>query len=378
MAVESHPVILVIDDEIGPRESLRMLFKNDYEVVCASSVDEGISELRARRPDLIIMDIRMPGKSGIDGLKEVRAVDDQVSVVMLTGYGALETAQQALRLGANDYINKPFDTKDMQKIVERYVQRSRLERRRGRMLQDLKEMNAKLVTDLANKEHMASLGQTSVELMHDLRNPLTVVSGYMDLLMHEIQKTVQMNGQAADYLDVIEQNVRRCVELSHMWQNVRHAKDTAFGKTSLSQVLDDVRALCQPLALSESVDIAFSIDVGDTPIHGIGPQLVRAIHNLISNAIHASSPDGRAVDVQGRIVGDNVEIVVRDYGCGMSADVLARVFEPYFSTRKEQDGTGLGMHITRKIIEEHKGTIDVQSEPDKGTTVTVRLPTMKD
>jgi len=119
--------VLVIDDERGPRESLRMLLNRTYRVECADSVDHGLDSMRQELPDIIIMDIRMPGKTGIDGLREIRKVDEHVSVVMLTGYATLETAQQALRLGANDYLNKPFDTNEMMSVVSRYIQRTRIE-----------------------------------------------------------------------------------------------------------------------------------------------------------------------------------------------------------------------------------------------------------
>ena len=93
--------ILVIDDEIGPRESLRILLKNEFDVHCADSVDLGMQLLREHEPDTFIMDIRMPGMSGIEGLRAIRAIDTNVSVIMLTGFGALETAQEAIRLGAS-------------------------------------------------------------------------------------------------------------------------------------------------------------------------------------------------------------------------------------------------------------------------------------
>jgi len=224
--------VLVIDDELGPRESLRMLLKNDCDVTCTSSVDEGMGVLRGgATPDLIIMDIRMPGKTGIEGLREIRNVDPLVSIVMLTGFGSLETAQDALRLGANDYINKPFDTKKMQEVVRRYSERTRLERKRSRMLGELRDMNTRLINDLADKDHLASLGQTSSEFVHDLRNPLTIVSGYVDLLTQEIEKSKSMDGHTSEYLDVIDKNVRRCCDLSRMWQ--KFGKDTAMTFTPL-------------------------------------------------------------------------------------------------------------------------------------------------
>src|SRR4051795_6775451 len=122
------PQILVIDDEMGPRESLRMLLKTDYDVHTADCVEAGIKLLKEKNPDTIVMDIRMPGVSGIEGLRQIREIDPHLSVIMLTGFGALDTAKEALRLGANDYISKPFDAREMREVIGRNVERTRIHR----------------------------------------------------------------------------------------------------------------------------------------------------------------------------------------------------------------------------------------------------------
>ena len=126
--ISERPQILVIDDEMGPRESLRMLLKPNYTVHTADCVETGIRLLREKHPDTIVMDIRMPGATGIEGLRRIREIDPNLSVIMLTGFGALETAQEALRLGANDYISKPFDAREMQEVIGRNVERTRVHR----------------------------------------------------------------------------------------------------------------------------------------------------------------------------------------------------------------------------------------------------------
>ena len=163
--------ILVVDDEIGPRESLRMLLKNTHEVFLADHVDAGLEMLKEHKPDLVILDIRMPGKSGIQGLQELRKIDPVVSVVMLTGFGALDTARQAIQLGANDYLKKPFDTKEIMKVIRENIERTHLARKQAHVTEDLRNLNTELVNELTVKEHMACLGHASAEFVHDLRNP---------------------------------------------------------------------------------------------------------------------------------------------------------------------------------------------------------------
>src|SRR5213082_4158402 len=184
--------VLIIDDEIGPRESLRMLLKPSYQVHTAENVETGLQLLQEKRPDTIVMDIRMPGMNGIDGLRKIREIDPHLSVIMFTGFGALETAQEALRLGANDYINKPFDAVQMREVISRNVERTRAHRKSVEAAQEIKELNQRLMGELAQRERLASLGQASAEFVHDLSNPLTIVWGYVQLLA----KKLEQNGDA--------------------------------------------------------------------------------------------------------------------------------------------------------------------------------------
>lgn len=379
----TKPTVLIIDDDLGPRESLRILLLKDYEVVCAESVDDGIRLLQEQRPELVIMDIRMPGKTGIEGLREIREIEPHVAVVMLTGFGALETAQEALRLGATDYVTKPFDTGDMEQLVHRYTQQTILERRRTSMLKELGDVNSRLVEDLADKEKMASLGASSSELMHDLRNPLTIVSGYVELLSQQLEGTRDAMGQdydqVAGLMDVIGQNVQRCCELSRMWQHLGDGTILDYRPTDVSRVIQDLRAGAAPLASTENTEIRYDVaGTDDLQVMGNRGQLLRALHNVVSNAVHATAgrPQG-CVTVRARGEGDRVGFTVEDNGCGMPAAVLEKIFQPYFTTKAESKGTGLGMVIARKIVEEHGGSINVESEPGRGTTVSIQLTMLR-
>src|SRR5438132_13990907 len=140
-----QPKVLIIDDEMGPRESLRMLLKPNYQVHTADNVELGLQLLQEKAPDAIVMDIRMPGTNGIDGLRKIREIDPHLSVIMLTGFGALETAQEALRLGANDYISKPFDAGEMREVIGRNVERTRVQRASENASSEIKELNARLL-----------------------------------------------------------------------------------------------------------------------------------------------------------------------------------------------------------------------------------------
>src|SRR5947199_2383263 len=146
-AAAELPQVVIIDDEMGPRESLRMLLKPNYQVHTAENVETGLALVREIHPDVIISDIRMPGTSGIDGLRRIREIDPHVAVIMLTGFGALDTAKEALRLGANDYISKPFDAREMREVIGRNVERTRLHRTTLHASEEIKGLNNRLLKE---------------------------------------------------------------------------------------------------------------------------------------------------------------------------------------------------------------------------------------
>jgi signal transduction histidine kinase len=372
------PQVLVIDDEMGPRESLRMLLKPNYDVHTADSVEAGIRLLQEKQPDAVITDIRMPGTNGIDGLARIREIDPHVAVIMLTGFGALETAQKALRLGANDYINKPFDAHEMRDVVSRNVERTRVNRTGESAAAEIRELNNRLLKELAQKERLASLGQASAEFVHDLGNPLTIVWGYVQLLAKKLElseKGHSLDGvSSAKELNIIEQNVRLCRELLTMWQSYGSVEAAPLKTISVCDIVRAVLKGAGSIAAQNGVELTSEISDDPCLLLGDSLQIMRAIQNVIINAVQASA------DTHGKVIVSclrkefYVDVRVEDTGEGIPAEQLPKIFEPYFTTKQTKSGTGLGLYITKKVIEDHHGSIKVDSTPQVGTTFTIRLP----
>ncbi|MCZ7591914.1 MAG: hybrid sensor histidine kinase/response regulator [Kiritimatiellae bacterium] len=370
--------VLVIDDELGPRESLRILLKNEYEVFCANSVMAGMELLRERDPDVVVMDIRMPGKSGIEGLREIRALDKDIAVIILTGFGALETAQEAMRLGASDYLKKPFDTREMMDVIRHNVQRTAFNRKRAGAERELQELNARLTVELEKKDRLASLGHASAELVHDLRNPLTVILGYVQILGEDLaQARATQNGTGeggSEYVELIEQNVQRCREIVETWQDLGRDTKRSFAKISPADLLREIVDSQRPLFAARHAAIQLSLDDLDSEINGDRVQLGRALRNIVGNAVDALPPAAGQVFVTGGVRGDKYCVWVKDNGCGISAEDAGKMFDAYYSTKAPRKGTGLGLFITKRVIEDHGGTIEVDSVVGKGTEMRVILP----
>jgi len=371
------PQVLVIDDEMGPRESLRMLLKPNYQVYTADCVDAGIKLLREKQPDAVITDIRMPGASGIEGLRRIREIDPHVAVIMLTGFGALETAQEALRLGANDYIAKPFDAREMREVIGRNVERTRLHRTGVNAAEEIKELNSRLLKELAQKERLASLGQASAEFVHDLGNPLTIVWGYVQLLAKKLEQSEKENGaksQNAKELQIIEQNVRLCRELLTMWQSYGSVEAAPHKPISVSAIVREVVKGVTGMAAQNGVELKSNLCEDACTLLGDSTQMTRAIQNVIINAVQAAGEKKGAVTVSCLRKDFYVDVRVEDTGHGITPAQMAKIFDPYFTTKQGKSGTGLGLYITKKVVEDHNGSIKVDSTPEVGTRFTIRLP----
>jgi signal transduction histidine kinase len=371
------PKILVIDDEVGPRESLRMLLKPDYNVQTADCVEAGLKLLKEKQPDTIVMDIRMPGMTGIEGLRKIREIDPHLSVIMLTGFGALETAKEALRLGANDYISKPFDAGEMREVIGRNVERTRVQRASENASSEIKELNARLLKQLAQKERLASLGQASAEFVHDLGNPLTIVWGYVQLLAKKLERSEEGGAEKAasiKELNIIEQNVRLCRELLTMWQSYGSVEASPHKPISVSAILREVIKGVSAVAAQSGLELQANVCEDECLLMGDSVQINRAIQNVIVNAIQASADKKGPVLVDCTRKDFYVDIRVEDSGSGIEPSQMNKIFDPYFTTKQGKSGTGLGLYITKKVVEDHNGSIKVDSTLGVGTTFTIRLP----
>ncbi|MCZ6674877.1 MAG: response regulator [Verrucomicrobia bacterium] len=369
------PNVLVIDDELGPRESLRYLLGEEFEVDVSDRVEGGLEKLSQKTYDAIIMDIRLPSMNGIEGLAKVREIDQDVSIIMLTGYGNLETAQEAIKLGANEYVTKPFDIHKMLETVKKHTRESNLRRKRGFMLKEVQKMNDILKGQLEERESMASWGKASARLVHDLSSPLTAILGYSSLLLHEVKNAsdgqdVPMENALA-YAETLERNANYCRELAQSWKEVCKGNNNS----EVFSILDAVRKVKADIFFD---DKNILVDGDDSlTVSGSISEISRLFQNLIRNALEAkSSEQNDPVTVQVTVESGDDEAIVTivDNGCGMNQDTIGQMQQGNFTTKGE-NGTGLGFIICKRIVEAHDGAITVNSEEGLGTTITFSLKT---
>jgi signal transduction histidine kinase len=368
--------LLVIDDELGPRESLRFLFKDVYDVTCVDSVNKGVEELKKSPPDCIITDIKMPGKTGLQGLKEIRVIDPHVSIIMLTGFGSLETAQEAIRHGATDYLKKPFDTDELREVVAGYINRTKITRKRVVATEHLESLTAQLQEQLDAKEEMASLGEESAEFVHDLGNPLSIINGYVQILINDItDKKNQDKELNISYLAQIEKSVLRCRDMLILWRERSKRVGSSIKKLPLGDLVTEVAVNAQTLAAEKFAQVHLIKGPADCLIEGDNIQIFRAIQNIVGNAIEALPASGGVLNICWRVDGRRSLVEVEDNGGGFPPEKIADLQKKYYTTKDESGGMGLGLFITKNIVEAHGGSLILANNAaGTGAFVTLAFP----
>lgn len=361
------PPVLVVDDEYGPRESIAFSLGGEFAVETAERAKEAFAKLRAKTFAAVVLDIRMPEMDGIKALEELRKIDPHVSVIMLTGYGTLLTAQQAMLAGANQYLRKPPDIPELIEAVRKQTQATRLRRAQAKLAQDAMESNAALKQEIERNEPQIWQARASVELVHDLNNPLTVVIGYASLLADEARAISRRDPEAAkkliDYSAMVEKAAEYCHHLSENWRQAAK-KAPQFTRVNLVSVVEEVRQVI--FFGNAAIQTAGE---GEAWVRGSRFELMRVFQNVFKNSLEAGTTK---LTVSFATRDGHVEMAVSDNGAGMDPEKLKRALHGGYSTKA--NGTGLGLSICRHLAGTHGATFHVESTPGKGTTVRLSFP----
>src|SRR3984885_14757556 len=187
--------LLIVDDEEGPRQSLRVVFKEDYNLLMANDGARAIELAKQNKIDVAITDIRMVGMSGVELLEHLKAVDAGIEVIMLTAYETVDTLRLALRLGACDYLNKPFDISTMRKAVTSAMERRSLGEEIRNNGQQLQELQKELQNQKMAEEITRTRGEIYASSIHDIKGPRTVIPGFIQLMNQRIGARHTVEGE---------------------------------------------------------------------------------------------------------------------------------------------------------------------------------------
>ena len=400
-APNERPTLLIVDDEEGPRQSLNVLFKGTYNILLADSGPAALAAAEGRKIDVAVLDIRMDGMTGTELLGKLKARDPLLEVIMLTAYETMDTAKEAIRGGACDYLTKPFEISVVRDAIGNAVARRRLADRLSGSSLRLIELQHEL-NDISLREELARTQNEIYEsVMHDIGSPLTAISVLIQILNQDLAST----RGAADpkmvhtQLQKVDQQVGRCIALSRRYLDYARQRASGQNEVMVNQSLRDVYELvaANPAARGNTVEITpMQVDL-KAAINGT--DLIQILINLVVNALQ-STPQPHHVKLsadylvspltEDELGGGSDEVViggdrfineaplvvvhVEDDGDGMSPEIMAKIFAPYFSTKAPGKGTGLGLVIVARLLGNAHGLLRVNSAVGTGTRFSLYIP----
>lgn len=366
--------ILVIDDEPGIRSGVTRILRNfrvdypfmeeafDFEVQEAATGETGIELIEAGKPDILLLDNKLPGIQGVEVLEYIRKRQMNIIVVMITSYASLELAVKATSDGAYDFIPKPFTPQELKSSIENITKRVFLRKMTNKLQESGKQIRFQFLSVLS----------------HELKAPLNSIEGYLQMI-----KERQSGQDIASYDYMVDRMLERIKSMRLLILDLLDLTkvESGKGKRDIREIdlMETARtAIDTMMPYSIQKDIRLNLH-GNGPVNVMadGEEMEIIFNNLISNAIKYNKEGGK-VDCTLSRSEDCVEILVEDTGIGMNPEDISRIFDDFVRIKSEKTrnitGSGLGLAIVKKLIENYRGMIEVTSQPDQGSKFKVKLP----
>lgn len=379
------PNVLLVDDEASLRLTMGEFLKRaGFSVFTAADYDSAVI-YNAQDLDVAIIDINLPGKSGIQLLQKLCSAETYLPVIMITGEPNLSVMPEIVRAGAYDFLAKPIVKEVLLKAVARAAEKKRLTDDKLRLQQEIKrhaeeletrvaERTAELVEthkQLVSQERIAALGRAAAQVAHEVKNPL---AGLLLYSLHLKSKADNFSESQTYLVDKIVETINHLN--SRVEQILGFARPVSLNlhTGNLNKIIDDVLELLEPQLTAKKIEVRLSMSeqaayatLDEASIRG-------ALMNLLLNAIEAM-PEGGVLSIASARTDRSLQLEITDTGPGIDEEKAKKIFEPFYTTKA--GGLGLGMPYAKKIIEQHGGTISLNSRPGEGTTIIVVLPAVQ-
>lgn len=359
--METKLKVAVVDDEPHARLLIKDILGEAYETREAESVLSALDLFSEWIPDIILSDIKMPGEDGISLLKKCKSQFPDVPVILITGHADKAIALEALKEGAFDFIEKPFEDEELIATTERAANMILLKQK----LDQARTMSIEA-------EKLATVGLMAGGIAHEINNPLGVI-----LLLASSLKS--KSGKPDDVLMVsqkISDTVMKITKIIKSLQSFsRNSSGTPFLDTSVKKIVDDVLNLCGKRLTENSVEMMVDNEsMENLVIQCRESEIAQVLFNLVNNANDAIKDlDNKWIKVACEDNDKTVKIIVKDSGPGIPEDLKNKIFHPFFTTKEIGKGTGLGLAVSVGIIEAHNGIIEIDSEAPN-TTFIIQVP----
>jgi two-component system sensor histidine kinase/response regulator len=362
-AITSGPIIVIDDDETMRRACQAALRRAGYEVETYPDGPSGLKRTEEVRPSVLIVDLKMPGMSGMEVIEQLKKMDVDTVVVVITGFATVGTAVDAMKAGAYDFIPKPFTAEELRAIIARAVERYRLSTEAKRL----------------RKEKEAQARSFITFVSHQLQSPLGAVRQYLDVLLHQMGGDVP--AQHHQWIDRSSKKITGMLQIIADWLTLSKVeggqlateRESVRWQELVAEALDGFATSAQEKRVTLQDEVPASLP----PVIGDQAALRMLLSNLLANAVTYNRPGGQ-VKVAAAAEDEAVSLSVIDTGVGIAPAHQPHVFEEFYRVKDGStagtSGTGLGLAICKRIAEELGGQITLSSEPGRGSTFTVVLP----
>lgn len=366
--------VLVVDDEPGIRSGITRILGNytvgypfmdedfDFNLIEAGTGEEAIEILNKQHVDVVLLDNKLPGMDGIEVLEYINKQQFDVAVMMITSYASLDLAIKATKNGAYNFMPKPFTPQELRATIENVAKHLFLKRMTLKMQKEGKQIRFQFLSVLS----------------HELKSPINAIEGYLKMMQEK-----QMGDKIEDYGTMIDRSLSRLKGMRNLIMDLLDLTKMESGKKERKMREIDLSAIArtsmdtmEPYAIQKNVKMTLKVN-GNSYILADADEMEIIFNNFVSNAVKYNKENGK-VDILIEDKKQNLCIIVKDSGIGMNSEDVTRIFEDFVriknSKTKAITGSGLGLSIAKKMVEQYNGNIKVESVVDEGTTFTVSLP----
>lgn len=380
MTTTSNINLVLVDDEADFRQTLaKRLARRDIVPREAGTGEECLLILAKEPADVVILDVKMPGMNGIEVLDHIKKEYPKTEVILLTGHASTQDGVEGMKSGAFDYLNKPVELEHLLGKIKQAHEKIRQDEKIRVSEEKLREakFRVQMGQQMIAAERLASLGTLAAGVAHEINNPLAIMTeaaGWMKLILKK-EKPAQMP-RKQDFelaLQKIQTSIERARRITHQLLGAARKDDSVLADVDLKRLVDEAIELVSREAKNKDVEIVQEIDPSAGIISSYLYQLRQVMINFLTNAIHAIGSGGKiTIIIEG--MNDSIKLTVRDTGKGIPKEHIETIFEPFFATKSPGEGTGLGLFVTRGIIEKLGGTVEAESRLGEGASFYVVLP----
>ena len=370
--------ILLVDDEAGIRKVLSISLQDSgYDVHTAANGDDALRLFKKIVPPLVLTDIKMPDMDGIELLCKIKKESPETEVIMFTGHGDMDLAIKSLKHEATDFVTKPINDEVLDIALKRARERISMRRQIREYTENLERLVEEKAQQLIEAERMAAVGQTVTELAHTIKNIANGLKGSIFVLGKGIE--LENKKYLREGWEMVEGNLEKIKNLSLDLLNYGKYGEVTFPLGDPNSPAREVVELMASRAEESNVELKLELSDELQPLHFDPAGIHSCLLNLVSNAIDACLEKDSAAK-GGIVVVRTIkppewaaEYQVCDTGSGMDDEIQGKIFQSFFST-KGTKGTGIGLMLAKKIVDQHRGVIEVTSQKGSGSTFSIKLP----